>query len=126
MFGQHVVSRSIFGVMSRRLSPDSLFFSSSDAPHRSAYSYRVAKLGAQVLIMTPGNPEERQVAILLTALQPLLPPPPPGASGPFALSDETALRAFAVGAGLTPTELFDVGCHWIYPSLSVAQRGLRS
>ena len=87
---------------------------------------RVAKPGAQVLIMTPGNPEERQVAILLTALQPLLPPPPHGAPGPFALSDETALRAFAAGASLAPTELFDVGCHWIYPGLSIAQRGLRS
>ena len=87
---------------------------------------RVAKLGGLVLIMTPGNPAERQVAVLLTALQPLLPPPPPGAPGPFALSDETALRAFAAGAGLAPDELFDVGCHWTYPSLSVAQRGLRS
>ena len=42
------------------------------------------------------------------------------------LSDETALRAFAAGADLVPDDLFDVGCHWIYPSLSVAQRGLRS
>jgi SAM-dependent methyltransferase len=87
---------------------------------------RVAKPGALVLIMTPGAPEARQVGALLTALQPLLPPPPPGAPGPFALSDETALRAFATGAGLVPAEIFDVGCRWTYPSLAVAQRGLRS
>ncbi|NTU79065.1 MAG: class I SAM-dependent methyltransferase, partial [Chloroflexales bacterium] len=89
---------------------------------------RVAKPGALVLIMTPGAPEARQVAALLTALQPLLPPPPPppGAPGPFALSDETALRAFATGAGLVPADIFDVGCRWTYPNLAVAQRGLRS
>lgn len=87
---------------------------------------RVAKPGAHVLIMTPGTPEGRQVAALLTALQPLLPPPPPEAPGPFALSNETALRTFATGAGLVPTDIFDVECCWTYPSLAVAQRGLRS
>jgi hypothetical protein len=67
-----------------------------------------------------------EAASLLAALRPLLPPPPPGAPGPFALSDENALRAFATAAGLDPAEVFDVDSPWQYPDLAVALRGLRS
>lgn len=87
---------------------------------------RVAKPGAQVLIMTWGQPEGMQAACLMAALKPLLPPPPPGAPGPFALSNDLALRAFADEAGLTPIEVFDVESLWYYPSLAVALRGLMS
>ncbi len=87
---------------------------------------RVAKPGAQVLIMTWGEPAGMQAVALVAALRPLMPPPPPGAPGPFALSDESALRAFAVAAGLEPAEIFDVASPWKYESLEVALRGLRS
>jgi hypothetical protein len=40
--------------------------------------------------------------------KPLLPSPPPGAPGPFALSEASALRALAEAAGLEPIEVFDV------------------
>lgn len=91
-----------------------------------AEAKRVAKPGAIVGIVTWGNPEGMEAASLLAALRPLLPPPPPGAPGPFALSDEAALRAFAAGAGLDPVEVFDVDSPWQYPDLATALRGLKS
>jgi len=87
---------------------------------------RVAKPGAPVVVMTWGRPEGMEAASLVAALRPLMPPPPPGAPGPFALSDETALRAFAEAAGLTPVELMDVDSPWVYADLATALRGLGS
>ena len=84
---------------------------------------RVAKSGGQVLIMTWGEPDGMEAASLVRALGPMMPPPPPGAPGPFALSDAAALRAFASGAGLEPLEVFDVPSPWQYADLSTALRG---
>lgn len=56
----------------------------------------------------------------------MLPAPPPGAPGPFALSDETALRDFAGAGGLTPGAVFDVDTHWSYPDEATGLRGLGS
>ena len=86
----------------------------------------MARPGAAIVIMTWGQPEGMEAATLLAALKPLLPAPPPGAPGPFALSDEAALRAFAAAAGLAPVEVFDVDSPWQYPDLPTALRGLRS
>jgi hypothetical protein len=55
-----------------------------------------------------------------------MPPPPPGAPGPFALSDEAALRGFASGAGLKPGEVFDVDTPFIYRDRATALQGLNS
>jgi SAM-dependent methyltransferase len=87
---------------------------------------RVAKPGGHVVIMTWGMPEGMQAASLVMALKPLLPPPPPGAPGPFALSEDSTLRAFAAQAGLTPVGVNDVECTWSYPDLATALRGLGS
>lgn len=84
---------------------------------------RVARPGGRVLIMTWGEPEGMEAASLIRAFGPLMPPPPSGAPGPFALSDEVALRAFATGAGLEPLEVFDVPSPWHYADLSTALRG---
>ena len=87
-----------------------------------AEAKRVSRPGGQVLIMTWGEPERMEAAFLIRALGPLMPPPPPGAPGPFALSDETALHAFASGAGLEPLEVFDVPSAWHYADLRTALR----
>jgi SAM-dependent methyltransferase len=89
-----------------------------------AEAKRVAKPDGWVVVMTWGQPEGMEAASLVAALKPLLPPPPPGAPGPFALSDEAALRAFASGAGLKPVGVSDVSCPWTYPDLETALRGL--
>jgi len=91
-----------------------------------AEAKRVAKTGARIVIMTWGEPDGMEAASILAALKPLLPPPPPGAPGPFALSDRSALRSFAAEAGLNPGEVFDVESPWYYPDLETALRGLKS
>jgi SAM-dependent methyltransferase len=69
---------------------------------------RVARVDATVVVVTWGDPENMDAAAVVAALRPFMPPPPPGAPGPFALSDEAALRQFAAAAGLKPVEVFDV------------------
>lgn len=87
---------------------------------------RVAVAGAKVVIVTWGNPEGMEAASLVTALRPLVPAPPPGTPGPFALSDEAALRALASSAGLRPLDILDVDCPFQYDSLEQGLRGLKS
>lgn len=91
-----------------------------------AEAARVLRYRGVVAIATWGVPEGMEAASVVGALRPLLPPPPPGAPGPFALSDEKALRAFASGAGLTPGEIFDVNLDFAYPDEATAIRGLNS
>ncbi len=91
-----------------------------------AEARRVTKPGGRVVVMTWGEPAGMEAASLLAALKPLLPAPPTGAPGPFALSNETALRSFAAAAGLEPIEMFDVDSPWVYECLTTAMRGLRS
>jgi SAM-dependent methyltransferase len=98
----------------------------ADPGRALAEARRVAKPGAAVVIVTWGRPEGMPAASLVAALRPLLPPPPPGAPGPYALSDEAALRACAAGAGLVPEVVFDVECAWSYAGLESAVRGLGS
>jgi SAM-dependent methyltransferase len=87
---------------------------------------RVSKPGGHIVIAVWGLPKECEAAGHLKALGGLMPPPPPGAPGPFALSDESKLRAFATEAGLVPLAVVDVACPWIYPSLETAVRGMLS
>ena len=82
--------------------------------------------GGAVVIVTWGNPDGMEAAALVTAVRPLMPPPPPGAPGPFALSEESALREFASDAGLRPVEVFDVDCAFVYADEATAIRGLNS
>ena len=62
----------------------------------------------------------------LAALGSLLPPPPPGAPGPFALSFDGALEAVVAQAGMTPGNIEEVDCPWEYPDEKTALRGLLS
>ena len=87
---------------------------------------RVAKAAGVIVIAVWGLPETCDAAGHLKALGPLMPPPPPGAPGPFALSDEAKLTAFAKDAGLTPVAVVDVQCPWVYPDLQTALRGMLS
>lgn len=97
-----------------------------DAAQALREAGRVTRPGGSIVIMTWGDPRGMEAAGHLAALKPLLPPPPPGAPGPFALSDEAALRAFAEAGGLMPGEIFDVDTPWHYPDLSTALRGIGS
>jgi SAM-dependent methyltransferase len=87
---------------------------------------RVTRAGGWIVVTTWGPPEGMPAASVVRALGPLLPPPPPGAPGPFALSDDATLRAFVADAGLEPVEVLDVDCEWAYPDEATAIRGLNS
>jgi len=97
--------------------------SPSNALHEAR---RVTQPDGVIVIATWGLPEDCEAAGHLKALGALMPPPPPGAPGPFALSDETKLKALASEAGLTPIAVVDVECPWTYPSLDIALRGMLS
>lgn len=89
-------------------------------------AHRVTQPDGVIVIATWGPPEDCEAAGHLKALGALMPPSPPGAPGPFALSDESKLKALASEAGLTPITVVDVECPWTYPSLDIALRGMLS
>lgn len=87
---------------------------------------RVLRPGGTIVIATWGLPEDCEAAGHLKALGALMPPPPPGAPGPFALSDESKLKALASEAGFAPVAVVDVACPWTYPDLEIALRAMLS
>jgi len=91
-----------------------------------AEARRVARSGAALVVTTWGKPGDCDATAYLVALGKLLPPPPPGAPGPFALSADGALEALVDAAGWRPEAAEDVLCPFIYPDLATALRGLLS
>jgi SAM-dependent methyltransferase len=83
---------------------------------------RVAKSGAPVGIVTWGAPERCESRVILAAIGGLLPPPPPNAEGPFALSVPGRLEELAAAAGLVPEQADEVPTPLIYPDLATAVR----
>jgi SAM-dependent methyltransferase len=83
---------------------------------------RVARPGAPVAILVWGAPERCESRVILAAIGALLPPPPPGAEGPFALSAPGKLEELARRAGLVPESADEVPTPLIYPDLDTAVR----
>jgi SAM-dependent methyltransferase len=102
-------------------------FQYAASPHNAlTEARRVLRPGGTVVIATWGLPQDCEAAGHLKALGSLMPPPPPGAPGPFALSEEAKLKALASDAGFTPVAVLDVACPWTYPNLETALRGMLS
>jgi SAM-dependent methyltransferase len=91
-----------------------------------AEARRVLRPDGTIVIATWGLPQDCEAAGHLKALGGLMPPPPPGAPGPFALSDEGNLRTLAAETGFTPVDVVDVSCPWIFPDLQTALRAMLS
>lgn len=73
---------------------------------------RVVKTHGKVVIGIWGKEEECEAGSVLKAVASLLPPPPPGTPGPFALSEEGKVEAICKAAGLTVTMKKTVFCPW--------------
>lgn len=84
---------------------------------------RVSRTGT-IVIAVFGEPERNESTAYFAALGALLPPPPAGTPGPFALSADGALESLALQAGLTPRVAETVECPWVYPDEQTALRGL--
>lgn len=84
--------------------------------------WRVAVPGAPVVLVTWSAPERCETRSVLAAIGRLLPPPPPGAGGPFALSAPGKLEELVMGAGLTPARADEVPAPFIFPDLETAVR----
>jgi SAM-dependent methyltransferase len=89
-------------------------------------AYRVLRPGGGLVIATWGPPELCDLAANLAAIGRLLPPPPPGAPGPFALSGDGALAELLARAGFEPHATRDVVCHFDYASDDEAARAMIS
>lgn len=86
---------------------------------------RVSRTGT-IVVAVFGKPEESESTAYVAAMGSLVPPPPPGAPGPFALSADGALEALAERAGLKPGVVETIACPWDYRDDETALRGLLS
>jgi SAM-dependent methyltransferase len=84
---------------------------------------RVATVGAPVAVVAWGDPDRCETRSVLAAIGALLPPPPPGAAGPFALSAPGTLEELVATAGLTPKHAEEVELPFELPDLDTAVRG---
>jgi SAM-dependent methyltransferase len=94
----------------------------ADPVHALQQARRVARPGGTVAVLTWGAPVRCQAAAIIRALGSLLPPPPPGAPGPFALSAPGALEDLVHRAGLTASRAAEFSTRWEYPDRETALR----
>ena len=98
----------------------------ADSVHAIAEARRVTKPNGQVVVMVWGAAENCELAPYIAALGKCLPPPPPGAPGPFALSAPGALEALAGKAGLKPEGVTTLKTTMSFPDRTIALRALIS
>jgi SAM-dependent methyltransferase len=87
---------------------------------------RVTAPGGRVLALVWSPADMCELAPHLQSLGALMPPPPPGAPGPFALSARDALHDLFTAAGLDIAEVKDVPCTFAYPDTATALTALSS
>jgi SAM-dependent methyltransferase len=85
---------------------------------------RVLAPGGRILYLNWAPPEQCEAAAYLAAIGALLPPSPPDAPGPFALSDHDAIARVFDEAGLDVSPTADVTVVWSYPDEPTALAGL--
>jgi SAM-dependent methyltransferase len=83
---------------------------------------RVAVPRAPVAVATWGDPDRCDGKAIIGAIGSLLPPPPPGAGGPFALAAPGALEALVERAGLSAERALEVSTPFVYPDIATAER----
>jgi SAM-dependent methyltransferase len=98
----------------------------ADATQALREMRRVAAPGAPITVTTWGPPELCEMAPVLGSLGALLPLPPAGVGGPFALSAPGAVESLMTSAGLSPEDVIDVATPFVFPSLDLAVRVMLS
>jgi SAM-dependent methyltransferase len=87
---------------------------------------RVLRPDGRLLVATWGRADQCETGAVLGAVGGLLPPPPPGTPGPFALAEDGALETLLDSAGFDTEEVFDVDTPYCYPDEATFVRALGS
>jgi SAM-dependent methyltransferase len=87
---------------------------------------RVVKTGGYVAMVSWGIAEDCEHAATFAAVMACVPPPPPGAEGPFALAEPGKIEALLEQAGLTPRASGNVSCPFEYPDDETAWKAISS
>jgi SAM-dependent methyltransferase len=87
---------------------------------------RVVRPGGYVAMVAWGRAEDCEFATTLQAVMACLPPPPPGAKGTFALSEQGKMEALMEQAGLTIRASGDVSCPFEYADDETAWKTISS
>lgn len=87
---------------------------------------RVLAREGKLVTMIWGDKEECEAATYLKAVGSLLPAPPPGAPGPFALSENGLLESILAEIGFNQISTYDLPSVWDYPDVPTAMKGLIS
>ena len=82
-----------------------------------AEAARVLKPGGKLVIAIWDKPEMSDGTQVLKAIGKLLPPPPPGTPGPFALSEDGKIESICTQTGLQVIAKHTIPCPFIYRSL---------
>ncbi|GAO42628.1 class I SAM-dependent methyltransferase [Flavihumibacter petaseus] len=81
---------------------------------------RVLRPGGKLVIGLWDKPEASEATNILKAIGTLLPPPPPGTPGPFALSEDGKVEAVFEEIGIRLVSRTKVACPFLYYSLEDA------
>jgi ubiquinone/menaquinone biosynthesis C-methylase UbiE len=85
---------------------------------------RILKPGGRLVAMIWGDKADCEAATYLDAVGNLMPPPEPGAPGPFALTENRLLEKTLEQAGFKLLQVEDVASVWDYASTETAIKGL--
>jgi SAM-dependent methyltransferase len=87
---------------------------------------RVVKRHGKVVIGIWGKQQDCESATVLGAVASLLPAPPPGTPGPFALSEDGKIEEICASVGLKVIHKQDVSCPWQFTGDEALQKAFFS